>query len=176
MTGINLLATAAIALVAAKINKAPDARPPIVEVIEKAKGDEPRGIRNRNPGNLTELSGGQTWKGQISVDRAPDGHNYVVFSDHHWGLRACARLLRNYQRKHGLKTVQELISRYAPPVANPTSHYVEFVEQEMQLRPHQQIDLSDAGTLVELVKAVVRFECGYHPFSALTIMSAVNAV
>ena len=179
MSTLNLIAGAALTYMATRLGQNSEPTAPVVEMINKPQGEETKGVSNRNPGNLTVLSGGQKWKGQIGTDVTGDqyGHVYAVFSDHHWGLRACAKLLRNYQNNHGLKTVGEMINRYAPSEGgNPTNSYATFVEGQMLLRPGEQINLNDDGTLVELVRAVVRFENGYHPYSAQTIMSAVNAV
>lgn len=175
MDGFAVAAGAALALMAAKGGQPAPAAPVAEQETKAPTGQEPRGIRNRNPGNVTVLGNGGKWRGQIGEDRAPDGHAYAVFDDFHNGLRACARLLANYQRLHGLRTPREIINRYAPPSANPTDQYAQFVANALGVRVDEPLDLRDDGTLVELVRAVVRFECGYHPFSAFTIMQAVSA-
>lgn len=173
MQGLELVAGAALTFIATKLGRAGSSPVPDVPVELPSGSTETRGIRNRNPGNVTVLGGGKKWRGQIGEDVAPDGHVYAVFDSQHHGLRACARLLRNYQRLHRLSTVRELISRYAPPVANPTGDYVDFVARALQVGPDAPILLSDDGMLVELVLAVVHFENGFPPFSAHAVMQAV---
>ena len=115
----------------------------------------PRGIRNRNPGNI-EL--GERWQGM--APQQTDGR-FIQFSDHLWGIRAMARILRNYQRKHGLKTVREMIDRWAPPVENDTGSYARAVAEGMGLRgPDEPVDLMQVETVADMIQAMIRHENG----------------
>ena len=70
----------------------------------------PRGIRNRNPGNIRKS--GDRWKGLAPLQSDPA---FFIFETPLWGIRAMATILRNYQRRHGLKSLVQIIGRWAPP-------------------------------------------------------------
>ena len=67
----------------------------------------PRGIRNRNPGNIDR--GRDRWQG-MADDQSPDPR-FVVFTEAEWGIRAIVRVLRSYRDRHGLETVRAIVSR-----------------------------------------------------------------
>lgn len=68
---------------------------------------EPRGVRNRNPGNIDYSSANQ-WQGQLKPDSVIE-KRFARFDTPENGIRALGKLLLTYQRKHGLKTVKAII-------------------------------------------------------------------
>ena len=75
----------------------------------KDGGYTPRGIRNRNPGNIRATQP-DTWQGQTGID--PKG--FAVFKAPRDGLRALGLVLIEYQQRHGIYTLLALTHRYAP--------------------------------------------------------------
>ena len=71
----------------------------------------PRGIRNNNPGNIRH---GANWQGLNPNGRIIDPA-FCVFTAPIYGIRALAKVLINYKKIHGLNTVRQIVSRYAPP-------------------------------------------------------------
>lgn len=128
----------------------------------------PRGERNNNPGNI-RLSATR-WQGQ--VDGADPA--FVTFDTPESGIRALAKLLKNYQTLYGLRTVRTIINRYAPPSENNTSAYVAAVSAAMGVSPDAAIDLNNAGTLQQLVAAVITHENGRNTYAASTIAAGVS--
>lgn len=120
-----------------------------------------RGIRNNNPGNLT---GDDQWQGLVGKD---DG-GYLKFDTPENGLRAMAIDFRNQQDKHGLNTVSDIISKYAPPNTNNTASYIKGVSASMGVQPDQKIDLHDPETMHRMMDAVIRHENGGNPYSGQT--------
>jgi len=59
------------------------------------------------------------------------------------GIKAVDDQLRIYGSKHKLKTLREIISRYAPPSENDTESYIKNVSQRTGLKPDEEIDLSN---------------------------------
>ena len=59
------------------------------------------------------------------------------------GIKAVDDQLRIYGSKHKLKTLREVISRYAPPSENDTDAYIKNVSQKTGLKPDEEIDLSN---------------------------------
>ena len=81
-----------------------------------------RGIRNCNPANIRK---GSNWKGLRAkqTDKA-----FCQFTEMKWGVRALLCLLRTYVQKYGLKSVAQIIRRWAPPQDhNNTDAYIDFV-------------------------------------------------
>lgn len=129
-------------------------------------GNQTRGERNNNPGNLRP--GNYTWQGQTGV-----ADNFVVFSDAVYGIRAIAKdLMTKYAR--GLDTVQKIISVYAPPSENLTGAYVASVAQAIGVGANSPLNLGDAHTLFGFVKAIIRHENGRVSYSDELIARGVN--
>lgn len=120
-------------------------------MIEKTKA--PRGIRNNNPGNI-EFNARVQWEGQTGTDG-----RFATFTRPEDGLRAVAKVLLNYQRKHGLNTVRELLTRYAPAFENDTGSYIDHVAARIGVTPDTSIDV--AANLEPLLRAIVAHENGH---------------
>lgn len=119
----------------------------------------PRGIRNNNPGNIDR--GRDRWQG-MSADQSGDPR-FIVFDGPEWGVRAIVRVLRSYRDKHKLRTVEGIISRWAPPHENPTDVYIKFVCDRLDVAPDDEIDIDDPAVLKTLIRAIIRKECGKGP-------------
>ncbi|WP_207766108.1 hypothetical protein [Solimonas fluminis] len=116
----------------------------------------PRGLRNKNPGNLRP---GSQWQGLASPPT--DGQNYLVFVSDHYGLRAAALNLKNQQVKHGLRTVRAIITKYAPASDNNnTAAYIAAVAKRLGVGADAQIDMTSPATLERFLRAVVSHENG----------------
>jgi len=59
------------------------------------------------------------------------------------GIKAVDDQLRIYGSKHKLKTLREVISRWAPPSENDTESYIKNVSQRTGIKPDEEIDLSN---------------------------------
>jgi hypothetical protein len=129
----------------------------------------PRGIRNRNPGNIRRSS--DRWKGLAS--RQSDSA-FFVFDTPLWGIRAMAVILRNYQRRHGLKSLAQIIGRWVPAGENDTAGYVAAVSKAIGVAPRTSLDLSDGTALRALVAAIIRRENGLQPYDLDTIDLAID--
>lgn len=123
-----------------------------------------RGLRNRNPGNIRPLDSGE-WEGQVGIDNGPGGP-FVIFSSFFYGLRALARILMNYQAKNGLRTVGQMINRWAPSSENDTSDYVQTVAAALGVSPDDSIDVvNNQAQLLAMMGAIVTQENGVNPFT-----------
>lgn len=121
----------------------------------------PRGIRNHNPGNIRH---GDKWQGLAPVQSDTD---FCTFISPEHGIRAMAVILLNYQRKHGLRSVREIIARWAPPCENDTGAYAAHVARGMGVDPDEPISVADRLPL--LVTAIIRHENGQQPYDGGTI-------
>ena len=126
----------------------------------------PRGIRNNNPGNIERS--GVTWKG-MSPDQSSDSR-FIVFSSPEYGIRAMARVLKNYMAQ-GYNTVQKIINRWAPPIENDTGSYVRAVASHLGVDPTMPINVDYIPLLIE---AIIQHENGQQPYSTEVIARGVE--
>ena len=130
----------------------------------------PRGLRNFNPGNIDRTA--ERWQG-MAADQSSD-KRFVVFTAPVWGLRALAKVLLSYQRKHGLRTPAAIIGRWAPPTENDTGAYARQVAKALGVGVNDQIDLQQARLLERILPAIVQHENGQQPYPAALIAEAVR--
>ncbi|HDZ3463817.1 TPA: structural protein [Pseudomonas aeruginosa] len=123
------------------------------------RSNPPRGIRNFNPGNIRHAKGTR-WQG-MSANQNDSA--FVQFTGPQWGIRAIARTLITYQDKHALRTIRQIISRWAPPSENNTESYIRQVAARVGAAPDARIDVYDYRTMRTLVEAIVRHENGPGP-------------
>ena len=116
---------------------------------------EPRGIRNNNPLNIRLSS--DKWQGQINPsgngnvngngnNSSPKGDaEFVQFYSMEYGWRAAFVILcRTYYGKYGLKTIRDIVSRWAPAKENNTEAYIRHVSDYTGIGPDR--DLGDPQT------------------------------
>lgn len=125
---------------------------------------QPRGVRNNNPGNIEE--NGTAWQG---LDTPKSDGRFCRFIDPKWGIRAIARVLITYQDKHGVNTVRGIIDRWAPPVENNTSAYIDHVCRVVGVGRADAIDLHQYKYAAPIVEAIIKHENGQQPYSKMQI-------
>ncbi|EHM00518.1 hypothetical protein HMPREF9946_02558, partial [Acetobacteraceae bacterium AT-5844] len=126
-----------------------------------------RGYRNKNPGNI-DYNPANKWQGQIGQEAGPDGR-FAVFSSHEYGIRALAALLTTYYDRHGLRSIRQIINRWAPPKENRTSDYVRHVSELTGHDPDADFDLHRYEDMRGLVVAIITHELGGQPYPARVI-------
>ena len=77
-----------------------------------------------------------------------------------YGYRALMKLLQNYRRNTGCRTMADFISRWAPPVENNTSGYIRRVCTEMQIPTSFVPDINDRVTMCAFAAAISQVENG----------------
>ncbi|MFV1873479.1 MAG: structural protein [Oleiphilus sp.] len=131
-----------------------------------SKVSAPRGIRNNNPGNLE--NNGINWVG-LSSSQADS--RFYQFTEPKYGIRALARVLKTYESKYGLNTVEGIINRWAPDFENNTDAYIQHVSSVLGVKRSQPFDVSK--NLVQLVEAIIIHENGSNPYSMDKIVEGV---
>ena len=109
---------------------------------------EPRGIRNNNPLNIRKSA--DKWQGQINPsgngnvngngnNSSPKGDaEFVQFYSMEYGWRAAFVILcRTYYGKYGLKTIRDIVSRWAPAKENNTEAYIRHVSDYTGIAPNK---------------------------------------
>lgn len=140
---------------------------------------ELRGLRNNNPGNI-DYQPSNPWNG-LDAAKPSDGR-FCRFISPEYGIRAMARVLRNYTKRDGLPgvggpgidTVKEVINRWAPPSENVTSAYVVQVAKAVGVNPDIPINIADRTTLATLIAAIIRHENGLQPYSVELILRGID--
>ena len=59
------------------------------------------------------------------------------------GIAALDKQLEIYGTKHNIKTIRDLVTRYAPPSENDTNAYIQYLSNKTGLKPDQEIDLKN---------------------------------
>jgi len=130
---------------------------------------EPRGIRNNNPGNLRRTT--QKWMGLRDPQTDPE---FFTFKNPTYGIRALARTLLTYQDNYDLRTIRQIISRWAPPSENNTDAYIKSVSEATGFTPDQTLDMHAYNDLKALVLAIIRHENGQQPYLPAQIKEALT--
>jgi hypothetical protein len=108
--------------------------------------EQPRGVRNNNPGNL------RTW------GNAPRSDGYAVFPTMEAGLSAAVQNLVAQQTKHGLNTISGIITKWAPPSENNTASYISDLSKRTGFAADQPLNLKDPKVVAPLISGIVRHE------------------
>lgn len=73
-----------------------------------------------------------------------------------------------------MKTVRQIISRYAPPSENQTIAYIQSVAKQLGVYPDTVIDIEERGVLTVFIKAVIRMENGIQPYSDEILQQGID--
>lgn len=115
-----------------------------------------RGLRNNNPCNL-KSSKNTKWDGQVGSDG-----KFIIFESPEYGIRACAKNLKNYQQKNGLDTLRSIVYRMGPPHENDTKKYVRNLSNIVGVSPDEKINV--LKHLPEIIKGIIFLENGKMPY------------
>lgn len=128
------------------------------------------GVKRNNYLNVK----GKGWRGQVGND----SRGHAIFPKPEWGIRAGIVLLRTYWFTHNLRTIAQILSRWAPvtdtigslPGApkNSPREYSEFVSKRMGgISPNEKLklfhpdrSLCDVRQLKALFEAMAAYEIG----------------
>ena len=95
----------------------------------------PRGLRNNNPLNLRRTK--TRWQGETVSAQHPD-MAFCQFEDLSMGWRAAWITLHVYYYRHRLRTLRQIIKRWAPPTdGNDTQAYIDRVCQLTNIAPDE---------------------------------------
>ncbi|WP_333609161.1 structural protein [Arsukibacterium sp.] len=133
---------------------------------EPAASDAPRGIRNNNPLNI-EFNQRNNWNGQTGTDG-----RFATFETPFYGIRAGARMLKNYAANYNIRTVREIVGRWAPAVENDVEAYVNSVVKRTGLFPDMYLAPGDYPILIA---AMIHHENGQQPYDLALITEATQA-
>lgn len=126
---------------------------------------QPKGVRNNNPLNIKEDKR-NNWSGSVG-----SAGGFVQFITPVYGIRAAAKLLRNYRDMYGINTIEGVIKKWAPKIENNTAAYIKSVSQKTNIEPDAV--LSDSGYLA-VIEAMIYHENGQQPYNDTTIQTGFS--
>lgn len=116
-----------------------------------------RGIDCKNPMNI--MMSDKAWQGEVRPTTDPEGR-LCTFDCMEDGIRAGVKTLLTYYRVHGLKTVHQILSRYAPSSENNTEAYADDVCERIGAQPDETLNMEDKSETTLIVKALIHHEQG----------------
>ncbi len=129
---------------------------------------EPRGIRNRNPGNIRARASVH-WDGECRSD----DRGFCTFVTAHFGIRAMSRVLREYADRDGIVTIGGMIARWDGANVAGRETYAGYVANWLRITTDLRIDIT--ASLGEIVPAIITFENGTQPYAQELILPAIRA-
>ena len=131
------------------------------------KEDKSRGMRNKNPFNISFITsrnpnrhGASAFHGVTGTDRLSGGTKkenrrfYLQFNNIDNGLRAGARTLRG--KKYNGKTLEDIIKTFS---STDQKAYINFVTKKLNVKPDTIINTDKDDIILEkLMKAMLEFE------------------
>ncbi|KLU15134.1 MULTISPECIES: hypothetical protein [Xenorhabdus] len=131
-------------------------------------GRTPRGIRNNNPGNLTDAPNA------VGKDYG-NGHVYMKFATPNDGIAALSRQLMLHGDR-GQNTLNHVIPIYAPEKAgNNTREYIDYTAKQLGISPNEKMDLHNPAMIEKLIDSIIKMEnLGQQPYSKEQIKNAIT--
>ncbi|GHT64545.1 hypothetical protein FACS189451_12180 [Bacteroidia bacterium] len=113
-----------------------------------------RGLRNNNPLNIRHNA--DKFQGEVvpSSDKS-----FKQFKSASWGYRAAFVTLATYLDR-GKKTIEKIITTWAPPSENNTAGYIEKVERWSGLKRDKPLTADSGEDYVKIVIAMSKVENG----------------
>lgn len=104
-----------------------------------------------NPYNIR--SAGQEWYGEID-----EKNGFCQFEEMEYGIRAAVKILATYRSKYGLKCINDIIHRWAPPTENDTYKYIQYCCTYVGIAPLRSLIF--VGDYYKLLVAMAKMETG----------------
>jgi len=128
------------------------AGPPASARQSSPRSNQPRGIRNNNPGNIEDGSFARSLPGYAGSDG-----RFAIFNSPDAGTAAKSRLLGSYIER-GFNTPASIINRWAPPSDNnPTSQYADYVARRAGVGVNDRVGPDQIPLIAQ---AISEFENG----------------
>lgn len=112
--------------------------------------------RCNNPLNI-RYNPANKWVGQVGEYRG-----FCVFSNVAYGFRAAYKIVCSYIRQD-VRSIEDIISRWAPPCENDTERYINFVADDVIIDRDKKLtncSIHDYWTIIMILRAMAKIECG----------------
>lgn len=112
------------------------------------------GHANNNPTNLRKC--GRHWASATGTD--PYGH--LVFPDEETGLRIAYQVLKTYNKRYHIHSIEHLCGRWVSPQASQKAkqNWIRTVRQRTHTKPGAKLIFTDPATARMILKGIVYAE------------------
>lgn len=138
--------------------------------------NEPRGIRNNNPGNLNYV--GQN--GATLEDHATP--RFARFNSAFEGFAALGKQIKAYYNGTSkaagyqkLQSVEDIISRFAPASENNTQAYINKLSKMLGVGRGDSLNIQDPKVLATLMNGITQIENGKNPYAPEMVLKAAQS-
>ncbi len=138
--------------------------------------NEPRGIRNNNPGNLNYV--GQS--GATLEDHATP--RFARFNSAFEGFAALGKQIKAYYNGTSkaagyqkLQSVEDIISRFAPASENNTQAYINKLSKMLGVGRGDSLNIQDPQVLATLMNGITQIENGKNPYAPDMVLKAAQS-
>ncbi|PYA62730.1 lytic transglycosylase [Serratia marcescens] len=138
--------------------------------------NEPRGIRNNNPGNLNYV--GQN--GATLEDHATP--RFARFNSAFEGFAALGKQIKAYYNGMSkaagyqkLQSVEDIISRFAPASENNTQAYINKLSKMLGVGRGDSLNIQDPQVLATLMNGITQIENGKNPYAPEMVLKAAQS-
>lgn len=138
--------------------------------------NEPRGIRNNNPGNLNYV--GQS--GATLEDHATP--RFARFNSAFEGFAALGKQIKAYYNGTSkaagyqkLQSVEDIISRFAPASENNTQAYINKLSKMLGVGRGDSLNIQDPQVLATLMNGITQIENGKNPYAPEMVLKAAQS-
>lgn len=103
--------------------------------------------------NIFNIRQGAKWQGMTGTRKG-----FVEFETREYALRAWLILMRTYRRRYKCRTVEQIVTRYAPPNENDTQNYIQYCCRQLCFEPDSTLNYD--FEYIALAAAMAKMETG----------------
>lgn len=138
--------------------------------------NEPRGIRNNNPGNLNYVGQNGATLEEHSTPR------FARFNSAFEGFAALGKQIKAYYNGTSkaagyqkLQSVEDIISRFAPASENNTQAYINKLSKMIGVGRGDSLNIQDPQVLATLMNGITQIENGKNPYAPEMVLKAAQS-
>lgn len=138
--------------------------------------NEPRGIRNNNPGNLNYVGQNGATLEEHATPR------FARFNSAFEGFAALGKQIKAYYNGTSkaagyqkLQSVEDIISRFAPASENNTQAYINKLSKMLGVGRGDSLNIQDPQVLATLMNGITQIENGKNPYAPEMVLKAAQS-
>lgn len=138
--------------------------------------NEPRGIRNNNPGNLNYVGQNGATLEEHATPR------FARFNSAFEGFAALGKQIKAYYNGTSkaagyqkLQSVEDIISRFAPASENNTQAYINKLSKMLGVGRGDSLNIQDPKVLATLMNGITQIENGKNPYAPEMVLKAAQS-
>ena len=116
--------------------------------------------------NIFNIRQGTKWQGMTGTKKG-----FVEFETQEYAIRAWLILMRTYRRRYGCRTVEQIVTRYAPPNENDTANYIAFCRRQVRMSADDELTVLTQNAMLGKAMAKMETATSLHPNDILEVMN-----